>query len=69
MTKVDAVRKVLEANGGSATWAEIYKNITRYYKTAKASKYWQEGIRGVVYREERCKENFKVKDGIVSLID
>ena len=38
MTKVDAIAKVIKGNGGSATWAEIYQKIGRYYKGAKASK-------------------------------
>jgi hypothetical protein len=68
MTKVDAVRKLLQDNGGSAVWATIYERFHRYYKQPK-SKHWQEGIRGVVYREERAKANFKVKDGVVYLRD
>jgi hypothetical protein len=67
-TKVEAVRKVLQDNDGSADWTTIYKQIGKYNKKAKASDYWQEGIRGVVYREQRYGRHFKVKDGIVSLI-
>jgi hypothetical protein len=48
MTKVDAVKKVIEAKRGKATWAEIYNGIGRYYPKAKASQFWLEGIRGIV---------------------
>jgi hypothetical protein len=59
MTKVDAIAKVIKGNGGSATWSEIYQKIGRYYKGAKASKEWQAGIRGVLYREIRNDRTFK----------
>jgi hypothetical protein len=68
MTKVDAVKKVLKAKGGSATWAQIYSGIERYYPEAKASQFWQEGIRGVVYREMRYDRAFEIKSkGVISL--
>jgi hypothetical protein len=59
MTKVEAVKKVLEANGGQATWPQIYEGIEIHYPAAKVSKFWQEGIRGVVYREIRAGANFE----------
>ncbi len=59
VTKVEAIRKVLEEFGGKATWQQIYDNIEKYYPAAKASKAWKEGIRGVLYREIRKGKNFK----------
>jgi hypothetical protein len=68
MTKVEAVKALLKANGGTATWAKIYAQITRYYPEAKASAFWQEGIRGIVYREMRYKRSFKFAGkGVIAL--
>ena len=62
MTKVEAIKKVLEDNGGIATWEIIYNEIERYYPMAKASMEWQAGIRGVLYREIKNQRNFKKVD-------
>lgn len=59
MTKVKAIVRIMQENGGQATWSEIYGKIGRYYKGAKASKDWQAGIRGVLYREIRNGQTFK----------
>lgn len=59
MTKVEAIEKVMEDNGGTASLSVIYENITKYYPTAKDSEKWQEGIRGVLYRAMREKQLFK----------
>lgn len=59
MTKVEAIKKVLEDNGGTASWDIIYDNIEKYYPAAKGTKDWQAGIRGVLYREIKNKRNFK----------
>ena len=59
MTKVDAIEKVMMDNGGTASWNVIYENITKYYPTAKDSAKWQEGIRGVLYRELSKSRRFK----------
>lgn len=59
ITKVEAIRKVLEANGGAATWDIIYSNIEKYYPAAKEMKEWQAGIRGVLYREIKNHRSFK----------
>ena len=59
MTKVEAIRKLMEDNGGSATWDIIYSNIEKYYPAAKEMKEWQAGIRGVLYREIKNNRNFK----------
>ena len=61
MRKIDAIIKVLEDNGGTANWQIIYDNICKYYPSAKDSVKWQEGIRGVLYREIRKSENSRVK--------
>ena len=68
ITKVEAITKLLKAKGGKATWTEIYNGIEKYYPAAKASDFWQEGLRGVVYREMRYKRGFKFAGkGIISL--
>lgn len=59
MTKVEAIRKLMEDNGGTATWDIIYSNIEKYYHAAKESREWQAGIRGVLYREVKNNRNFK----------
>ena len=59
MTKVEAIKKVLEDNGGTATLSEIYDKIEKYYPTAKNSNQWEAGIRGVLYREIREHKGFK----------
>ena len=59
MTKVEAIAKVMEDNGGAASLSVIYDNITKYYPTAKDPAKWQEGIRGVLYRAIREKNLFK----------
>ena len=70
MTKVEAIKKVLEDNGGIATWEIIYNEIEKYYPEAKKSKEWSAGIRGVLYREIKNNKNFKkIDDGTFSLFD
>lgn len=59
MTKVEAIAKLMEDNGGAASLQYIYDNITKYYPTAKASEAWQEGLRGVLYRDTKNKKRFK----------
>jgi len=68
MTKVEAIKKVMEDNDGVATWEIIYNEIETYYPKAKVSKEWQAGIRGVLYRD--IGKNFKkIGDSIFALID
>ena len=70
MTKVEAIKKVLEDNGGIATWKIIYNEIEKYYPEAKKSREWSAGIRGVLYREIKNNKNFKkIDDGTFSLFD
>lgn len=59
MTKVEAIEKVMKDNGGAASLDIIYNNICKYYPTAKDSKEWEAGIRGVLYREIRNNRRFK----------
>ena len=69
MTKVEVVKAFLKKSGGAATWRDIYEGTVEFYPAVAASKFWQEGIRGVVYREIRAGANFKMAGkGIVSLI-
>lgn len=59
MTKVDAIENVMKDNGGTASLEIIYNNICKYYPTAKDSKAWEAGIRGVLYREINNNRRFK----------
>lgn len=59
MTKAEAIVKVMEDNGGTASWDIIYDNIEKYYPRAKDSKDWEAGIRGVLYRDIRNHKRFK----------
>lgn len=68
MTKVEAIKKVLEDNGGIATWEIIYNEIEKYYPEAKVSREWSAGIRGVLYREIKNHKNFKkIDEGVFAL--
>ncbi len=70
MTKVQALTKLLEDKGGVAAWNTIYDEIEKYYPSAKASREWKAGLRGVVYREMYARKNFKrVGLGLVGLLD
>lgn len=70
MTKVEAIKKVLEDNDGIATWEIIYNEIEKYYPTAKQSREWSAGIRGVLYREIKNNQNFKkIDEGTFALAD
>lgn len=59
MTKIEAIQKVMEDNQGTASLDYIYANIEKYYPTAKLSREWEAGIRGVLYREIRNNRRFK----------
>ncbi len=59
MTKIEAIKKVMEDNNGIASWAIIYKEIEKYYPNIKASQEWEAGIRGVLYRELKQGKMFK----------
>lgn len=59
MTKVEAIAKVMEDNGGVASLDVIYDNITKYYPAAKEAKDWEAGLRGVLYREILNQRRFK----------
>lgn len=59
MTKVEAIKKILEANNGIADLNTIYTEIDKYYVNLVKGKDWTAGIRGVLYREINEKRNFK----------
>lgn len=70
MTKIEAIAKVMEDNGGTASLDIIYDNITKYYPTAKESNEWEAGLRGVLYREVRNNRRFKkIGLSIYALLD
>ncbi len=69
MTKVQAIRRVMEANGGKATLQEIYRSAKKFKTDIDQSEDWKAGIRGVLYREVRQGKNFrKVQDAQYGLI-
>ncbi len=37
MTKIEAIKKLMQDNGGVASWKYIYDNIGEYYPAAKSS--------------------------------
>ncbi len=59
MTKVEAIKKLMEDNQGTATWDILYENLEKYYPTVKSSEDWEAGVRGVLYREIRNNKSFK----------
>ncbi|WP_100977858.1 hypothetical protein [Helicobacter pylori] len=59
MTKVDAIKKVMEDNKGIVSWTILYSQIEKYYPSIRVSKEWEAGLRGVLYREIRNHKNFK----------
>lgn len=70
MTKIEAILQVLKDNGGTASLDIIYNNITKYYPTARDSREWEAGIRGVLYRELYKKRYLKkIGSGIYALVD
>lgn len=70
MTKIEAIEHVMQDNGGTASLNIIYENITRYYPEARSSVKWQEGIRGVLYRELKNNRHFKkIGLGIYALLE
>lgn len=67
-TKVEAIAILLKKHGGKATWEQIYSGVSAFYPAAKKSKFWQEGLRGVVYREIRYGRTFKFAgNGVIAL--
>ena len=58
ITKVEAIEKVMQENGGTATLQDIYNQAGRYYAHVDASKEWKAGLRGVLYREVRNGRTF-----------
>jgi hypothetical protein len=70
MTKVEAMKKLMQDNGGLASWKQLYENIDKYYHGIKSGSEWMAGLRGVLYREIKNEKNFKkVGIGIYALID
>jgi len=58
MTKIEAIKKVIEANDGLATLEQIYKQITKFKRDAKQAANWKAGIRGVINREWKQGKHF-----------
>lgn len=59
MTKVQAIRRVMEEKNRPVTLEEIYKGVKKYKKDVDQSEHWKAGIRGVLYREIRNGKSFK----------
>ena len=58
-TKIEAIKLVMQDNGGTATLQEIYDNAGTYYPNVDAARDWKAGLRGVLYREIRNGRTFK----------
>ena len=70
MTKVEAIEAVMKLHGGSASLKTIYDEIEQFYPTAKVSKDWDAGLRGVLYRDIYNGKRFKkIGDSIYALTD
>ena len=70
MTKVQAIKKVMEKNGGKATLGQIYAQAKKFKKDVEQAADWKAGLRGVLYREVRAGKNFKkVQNAKYGLID
>lgn len=68
MTKVEAIKRVIEDNGGIATWEIIYNQIVKYYPAIRNPKDWKAALRGVLYRD--LGKSFKMVDeGIIALLN
>lgn len=69
ITKVQAIEKVIEHCGGSATWDDIYSKSELFYPNIKNSPEWKAGIRGVLYREIKNNRSFERNvDGSFSVL-
>lgn len=51
MTKVEAIRALMEDDDGVVTLRMIYDEIEKYYPNAKKASDWKAGLRGVLYRD------------------
>lgn len=51
MTKVEAIRALMEDYDGVVTLRMIYDEIEKYYPNAKKASDWKAGLRGVLYRD------------------
>ena len=69
MTKVQAIEKVMKANGGTATLQKIYAQAKLYKRDVQQAADWKAGLRGVLYREVRAGKTFKkIQDAEYGLI-
>ena len=59
MTKVEAIKQVMKANGGEATLQLIYNQSKKYKGDVDKAADWKAGLRGVLYREVRNGRTFK----------
>ena len=68
LTKVEAIKSVMQEYNGIATLQMIYNDIEKYYPNAKKSKEWEAGIRGVLYRD-LGKTFKKIDEATYALLD
>ncbi len=67
LTKVSALKLLLEDNWWIATWEIIYNEIEKYYPDVKSPKDWQAALRWVLYRD--IWKNFKkIDEWVFSLL-
>lgn len=70
MTKVEAIKKILEAHNGIATWQIIYDDFEKYYPNLKTALEWKAGLRRAFYQEEKNNRNFKrIGLGMLALLE
>ncbi len=70
MTKIEAIKKVMNDNWWIANWKILYNELEKYYPDIKKSSEWKAGVRGVLYREIKNWKNFKkLEEWIFALLD
>jgi len=68
MTKVEAIKALMNEHNGIITLEMLYNQIEKYYPNAKLSTEWQAGLRGVLYRDIG-KSFKKIDNSIYALIE
>jgi len=69
MTKIEAIKRLMSNYNGITNWQIIYNEIEKYYPEAKKSSTWQEGLRGVLYREMKKGGIKRIDEGYFVLDD
>ena len=59
MAKIEAIKAVLLAHGGSASWTTIRQEIGLHYRGTKVYLDWQAGFRALIFREIKRNRTFE----------